>query len=125
MPRTNRQLNLPPAPLQTLSRKPESRKKFSPDAADADSAVIFDEALSASGLTSKEVGLLAGVSESLVSRWRSPNYSEAPSFTQMLRLPIAFHLALHKAMNRRFGFGRAAVEQLLEAAGLLAVAVEP
>ena len=120
--RSDSQLNLPPTPLQSVSSAPVERKKVSP--ADVDAAALLDEALASARITSKEVAILADVSESLVSRWRSPHYSEAPSFGQMLRLPPSFHLALHRAMNRRFGFGRAALAQLLEAAGDLALAVE-
>ena len=39
----------------------------------------------------------------------------------MLLLPASFHIALHRVMNRRYGFGRAALKRLLDAAGDLAV----
>lgn len=85
------------------------------------SAQLFDEALREAKLTSQEVAHLLRVSESLVNRMRSPNYREGVSLRQMLRLPPAFHLELHRAMNRRFGFGRAMLRELLETLGCLAM----
>lgn len=116
------QLNLPPTPLQSLSQDADSRKKVSQ--ADIDAAQLLDAALEAAGISSKEVSILAGVSESLVSRWRSGNYTEAPSFAQMLLMPPSFHIALHRQMNRKFGFGRAALARLLGAVEDLAMCVE-
>ena len=87
-------------------------------------AELLDQALIDCGLSNKEVAHLCGVSVSLVEKWRSAEQRGAPSFVQLLLLPPSFHLALHRAMNRRFGFGRAALAQLLEAAGDLALAVE-
>lgn len=90
------------------------------------SAELFDAALNdpRANLTNKEVAHLVGVSESLVQKWRTPSARTCPSFVQLLRLPPAFHLALHRSMNRRFGFGRAALVDLLEAVGSLALVTE-
>lgn len=85
---------------------------------------LFDEALTAAGLTTQEVAHILGVSESLVQKMRSRDSRGCPSFVQMLRLPPAFHLELHRAMNRRFGFGRAALRRLIETVGDLAVVIE-
>lgn len=87
-------------------------------------ATLLDEAIERAGLTNKEVAHLCGVSVSLVEKWRSTEARGCPSFVQMLLLPPAFHLELHRAMNRTFGFGRAALVQLLDAAGSLAVLTE-
>lgn len=124
--RLDGQLSLPPAPLQNLSSGREPRKKVSdaPDLADVEAAKLLDEALTAARISSTEVHLLLGVSESLISKWRSPHYRECPSFVQLLRLPVSFHLAMHRAMDRRHGFGRAAVARLLDAAGELALLTE-
>jgi len=85
----------------------------------------FDEALTRAGLESKEVAHLLGVSVSLVDKWRSTNEQRCPSFVQMLCLPPRFHFELHRVMNRHFGFGRAALARVIEAAGdLAAVEVE-
>lgn len=86
---------------------------------------LLHEAFDAARLENKEIAHLCGVSVSLVEKWRSSEARGCPSFAQLLRLPPTFHLALHRAMNRRFGFGRAALAQLLEAAGALALVVEP
>jgi hypothetical protein len=87
-------------------------------------AKLFDEALSAAGLDSKVVAHLVGVSISLVDKWRSPNEERSPSLAQLLSLPFAFHLELHRAMNRHFGFGRAALRRLIDAVGELAGGLE-
>lgn len=126
--RTNKdQLNLGPIELENVSPSEPLRNVISQDVdltseqADVIAAQLFDEALKNARIPSSFVAAHLGVSESLVSRWRSPNYREQPSFAQMLRLPFSFQLGLHRAMNARFGFGRAALRDLLDAAGLLAV----
>lgn len=149
--RDNRQLNLPPAPLTNGSRggskrtdrsEPDSAAIHETDgrtfrslesdtrtdrsAAVALAAVLFDEALKTAkpkAIESKEVALILDVSESLVRRWRSPNYTEGPSFVQMCCLPASFHFALHKAQNKHFGFGRHVLLDAIDAFGLLAAAV--
>jgi hypothetical protein len=120
-PRSNSERPLPLMPLENLSRGADSRKKVSPDDSDRISAEIFDAALTAADIESTWVAAHLGVSESLVSRWRSPNYTEAPSFTQMLRLPVSFHWELNRATSKRFGFGRRAIAQVLEGLGMLAM----
>lgn len=97
-----------------------------------DAAVIYDEGLRGARdlkgrlapITSQEVAHFCGVSESLVNRWRSQDYRDSPSLVQLLRHPVSFHVALNAALNRRYGFGRAALVRLLEAAGNLAFAAE-
>lgn len=88
-------------------------------------ASILDEAFRLANLESKEAAHLVGVSTSLVDKWRSVDERGCPSLAQLLMLPPTFHIALHRVMNRRFGFGRAALSRLLEAAGDLALGVEP
>jgi hypothetical protein len=126
--RSNDQLNLPPSLLTNVSHSAELRNKVSqdqeltPDQAEILTAQLFDGALTLAKISSKEVAILLGVGTPLVSKWRSPEYREQPSFAQMLRLPVTFHIALHREMNRRFGFGRAAIKRLLDAVGdLMAV----
>jgi hypothetical protein len=128
-PRSDGQLNLPPAPLANRTqpdavRPNHTRDAWDPTQAHAVAAELFDEALTAAKLTSQEAAYLLSVSESLVRRMRSPNARERVSFTQMLRLPPAFHVELHRAMNRRFGFGRQALARLLDAVGDLALVLE-
>jgi transcriptional regulator with XRE-family HTH domain len=135
------QLNLPPALLTNSSQEQDARTNSSrepaartncSEEAERLAALFFDEGLreakdlagAPAPISSKEVASLLGVSESMVNRWRSTNYREGPSFTQMLRLPLSFHLALHRAMNRRFGFGRHALRRVLDAVGDLALAIE-
>lgn len=89
-------------------------------------AELFDEALNdpRCALTSDEVAFLLGVSRSLVDKWREPSAPNCPSFIQLLRLPLKFQLALNRALDRRFGYGRAALGDLIAAAGSIAVSLE-
>jgi len=86
-------------------------------------ARLLDAAFRDAGLESKDVAFFCGVSTSLVEKWRSPEQRGCPSFVQMLLLPPTFHLALHRRLNKRYGFGRAALKLLLDAAGDLALVV--
>jgi len=101
--------------------EPVRTKDTQPDPASMLASELFDAALTDARITSGEVSHLLKISESLVNRMRSANYREGVSFTQMLRLPVHFHLALHRAMNQKFGFSRKALLDLLESAGALAV----
>ena len=133
------QRNLPPMEV----RKPEDGapvfRKSEDDAAAfrkteddgyALASALFDAAMGdlerrdRGALTNKDVAFLCGVSESLVQKWRSPDQRACPSFAQLLVLPPAFHIALHRAMNQRFGFGRAALARLLDVACDLALVVD-
>lgn len=135
--RANAQLNLPPTEVQKSEVRPAAFRKSedhatafqkSEDDGYRTASELFDasmSALEASGrLTNKEVAHLCGVSVSLVEKWRQRDSRSCPSFAQMLRLPASFHIELHRAMNRRYGFGKAALASLLEAAGALAVFCE-
>ena len=88
-----------------------------------EASALFDEALKAAGIETSDVAYLFGVSESVVNRMRSKDARERVSFAQMLLLPVSFHWHLHKAMNRRYGFGRRALAEMVDAAGMVAVAV--
>jgi hypothetical protein len=126
------QLNLPPGLLPKETRTTGTRVNHTQNDAlrpertheeiDADSMAseLFDEALTAARITTAEVAYLFGCSESVVRRMRSKDARERVSFAQLLRLPPAFHIELHRVMNRRFGFGRAALLRLLDAVGDLA-----
>lgn len=125
-PRPNGQRSLPPMELRDSERpQPSFRNSEQAEAALSESeqgaARIFDQAVEAAGLTNKDVAHLCGVSVSLVEKWRSTEQRGAPSFVQMLMLPPSFHWHLHRALNRRFGFGKAALSQVLEGLGMLAV----
>jgi hypothetical protein len=134
--RANTQLNLPPAEVlnseqhSTAFRKSEHDEaafRIPEQAVDASSvlaAELFDAACTDAKLTSKEVAHLMGISESLVQKMRSTESRGCPSFAQLLKLPPSFHLALHRSMNRRFGFGRQLLARLLDDIGDLALAVE-
>lgn len=118
--RSDSQLTFGPAVVATSSQ-PEPERTICSDPAELQAAQLFDEALNNAGISSKEVAHLFGISRSLVDRMRSPNYRAGVSFTQMLRLPPAFHLELVRAVNRKFGFGRQALLELLDVVGRLAV----
>ena len=87
-------------------------------------AILLDEAIENAGLTNKEVAHLCGVSVSLVEKWRKADARGCPSFVQMLCLPAAFHIALYRVQNKRFGYGRAALARLIDAASDLALVTE-
>jgi hypothetical protein len=92
--------------------------------APAVSASIFDQAIVKAGIERKEVAALVGVSTSLVDKWCDVHADRSPSFTQLLCMPLSFHLALNKVMNRRFGFWRAIARDLFETIGQFAAAVD-
>jgi DNA-binding transcriptional regulator LsrR (DeoR family) len=117
----NHQLNLPPLPLAN-GTQPESVRPDSTQEADALASVLFDQSLTRAQLTTADVAYQLKISESLVRRLRSADARERVSFAQILSLPPSFLLELTKALNARFGFGRAALLDLLDAAGRLAVA---
>lgn len=73
---------------------------------EAVAALILHEAISRSGLTTKEVAHACGVSASMVEKWRSTNSRGCPSYAQLLMLPSAFQAELFRAQNRRLGFIR-------------------
>jgi hypothetical protein len=107
-----------------LLPKQEQQPEVSPSDADALAAMFFDEALTAAKITNQEAGFLIGVTESMVRKMRSTQNRERVSFTQLLRLPPKFHLELHRAMNRRFGFGRQLLGRLLDDMSDLALVIE-
>jgi len=126
--RTNAQVTLPAAGLPKreqgsplLSKQEQQPQPLAVDA-DADAALLFDEALSTAGISSDEAAFLMGVSSDMVRKMRRPQARERVAFAQMLRLPPAFHVALHRVLNRRYGFGRAALGRALDALGDLAFA---
>ena len=98
-----------------------------PDAlreSERDAARLLDQAFTDAGLETKVIADLCGVSPSLVEKWRSTEARGGPSFLQLLCLPPAFHLAMNKLLNQRYGFGRAALLDLLDAVGRLALLAE-
>lgn len=123
--RSNGQLNLPPSLLPNPSQAETVRRKSSQSSEPVESlaSTLFAQAMDDAKLTTAEVAYLVQHSESLVTRWRSPEHREQPSFAQLLRLPPAFHMALHKRLDQHYGFSHAAVRDALEAIGRLAVAV--
>lgn len=124
--RSDSQGMLPPMEVRTSEgqaptfRKPESTL----DQAYALSADLFDAALTAANIPTSYVAAKLHVTDSLVHKWRSKDARACPSHVQMLQLPLSFHLALHRAMSCRHGFGVAALRRLLDAAGDLALAMD-
>lgn len=118
----NGQLNLSPMEVRKSERDEPAFRKSEHE---AQAARFFDIACMAAHLESKEIAFLCGdISVSLVDKWRSPESRGCPSFAQLLMLPARFHIELHRAMNAKFGFGRQALRDLLEAAGTLALVTE-
>lgn len=135
MSKSNSQLNLPPLPVVKETQQDSPRANHTPanvsrakgtQQPDADemSAELFDTALTAASVTTAEAAFLLGISESLVRRMRSKDSRERVSFAQLLRLPPAFHLELHRAMNARYGYGRQALLDALDALGRIALVME-
>lgn len=140
--RANVQLNLPPTevrrsePREPSFREPEPssagrasfRNSEQNEAALGNSehiaADVLNTAFQNARLDNKEIAHLCGVSVSLVEKWRSTEARGCPSFAQLLMLPPAFHIELHRALNKRFGFGRAALNRLTDAMADLALVVE-
>ena len=122
------QLSLPPMPLRGSEQAdPSLRNSQQDEAALRRSEQLAAEALDAAffeaHLENKDIAFLCGVSVSLVEKWRTADQRGCPSLVQMLLLPPAFHCALHRQLNKRFGFGRAALVRLLDAVGDLALVV--
>lgn len=88
------------------------------------SASLFDDACKGARLTNKEIAFLWTCSVSNVEKMRLPGTRTCPSLVQLLLLPPRFHYEFHKAMNKRYGYGRAALRELLESIGTLALVVE-
>lgn len=82
-------------------------------------AEVLDAAFIESGLTTKEAAHLCNCSPSLIEKWRSTESRGAPSFAQLLLLPLSFHVALHRALNRKLGMSRAFLLDALESIGSL------
>ena len=129
MARRNIQASAPVLPVRT---KEQLRVPFRSSEHDTETcgeseriaAELLDTAFVMSGLENKEIAHLCGVSESLVIKWRSADTRGCPSFVQMLRLPLSFQWALHKSMNTHFGFGTRALQDVLDAVGLLAAGMK-
>ena len=127
--RANSQMPLPPMELRGSERPgPSFRNSEQHDQACGKSEQIAADVLNAAfqnaRLDNKEIAHLCGVSVSLVEKWRSTEARGCPSFAQLLMLPASFHIELHRALNKRFGFGRAALNRLTDAMADLALVVE-
>lgn len=93
------------------------------------SAVVYDMAAIRFGLKNlaiahilKEAGCPA--SESLISKWRNPNYTESPSMMQLCAHGVEFQRLLQKEWSKFHGFGRLALLDAVTALGELAEALE-
>lgn len=82
---------------------------------------LIDHALENARISNAEAAYLLGISESMVAKMRSVNSREGISFIQIVKLGPVFVWELHKAMHRKFGFGKRALGELLEAVGLVSV----
>lgn len=123
--RVNSQLNLPPMPLVNQTQDEAVRPKYTQgDDPRAIAAEVFDSALTAANISTADVASRFRVSESLVRRMRSRDARECVSNVQMLLLPPSFHVEYFRAMNKRFGLGRALLNRLMDAAADLALVVE-
>jgi hypothetical protein len=116
-------LELKKVSLKVGLRNKVSPRELTPEEADRLAAEVFDEALTASHIGTEDAARMVGVSKGLVSKWRSPHYTERPSYGQLLRLGPEFNLAMNRIVARRFGFARAALLTLMDAASDLALAV--
>lgn len=125
MKRPDYQQPLPPMLLADQTQADPVRPKCTPaDEASSLASDLFDVALTEAQITTAEAAYLLKVSESLVRRMRSKDARECASFPQMLRLPLAFHLSLHRVMSRRLGLGKHVVAELLDVVGRIALVTE-
>lgn len=127
--RPDDQLRLPPMELRDSEQVPAAfRNSEQPDQvfgkSEQNAAALLNVAFAQAGLENKDIAHLCGVSVSLVEKWRAADSRGCPSFAQLLMLPPAFHIELHRVMNKRFGFGRAALQRLTDAMADLALVVE-
>jgi hypothetical protein len=60
------------------------------------------------------------VSKSLVSRWRSPEYAELPTYAHVVALGPDFERAYSKSVSQMNGWGRVALMDVVQALGDLA-----
>jgi hypothetical protein len=65
------------------------------------------------------------VSKSLVSRWRSPEYAELPTYAHVVALGPDFERVYSRVVRKANGWGRVALLDLLDAAGDVAEMFEP
>lgn len=85
-------------------------------------SVCFDEACMAAGLSNKEIASACGIaSDSMVSRWRSPEHKDCPSLVQVLKLGPDFLRLMNRGFSRRCGWGAKALLDLAHAVGEIAV----
>lgn len=115
------QVSTPTLPVRTSEQLKVPFRSSEQAQPDALAAELLNAAFDAAGLENKQIAGLCCVSVSLVEKWRSAESRGCPSFLQMLLLPPSFHVELHKAMNKHYGYGRQAVLDLLDAVGRLAV----
>ena len=115
--------------LQKRSLKVGARKNLSQPAGteqmtpEMQASVVFDMACIRFGQKNQAIALTAGVSESLVSRWRNPEHREVPSLSQVVALGPEFQRLFAREQSKFYGFGKRALLDLVEAVGELAEAV--
>lgn len=122
-------LALPTLQLQKVTLKVGLRQKVTPPLNQAGivemtpqelAAVCLDEARIACGLEPKELASHFGLSESVIHRWMNVNARECPSQSQLTSLGSEFMRQLTKSYDRRFGWGRKALLDVVTAMGALA-----
>jgi hypothetical protein len=121
--------SLPTLPLHKVTLKASLRQKVTPPQLPAGivemsaqelAAVCLDEARIACGLTAKDFAAHFQLSESVVHRWLNPHARECPSQAQITSLGSEFMRQLARSYNRRFGWGRTALLDVVKAIGELA-----
>lgn len=117
--RTHHQLGLPPAPLQKVS-SPEPGETLT--AEERAASQDFDAAIASCGLAAKVIAIHAGVSESLVSRWRSPQHRDFPNIAQIERLPLEFQAAYLRLRFRRTNVAAVMAARVTESVQMLGLA---
>lgn len=125
MPRSDSQMNLPPALLTNREPQAPALTKSEPyEDVGVAASFLFDKALSDAGLTTGEAAHLMGVSENMVNRMRSPNYRECVSLVQLLRCGPSVVWKFHKILHAKEKFNQLALRDALQSLSLLAVGLE-
>lgn len=125
MPRSDSQMNLPPALLTNREPQAPALTKGEPrEDVGVAASFLFDKALSDAGLTTGEAAHLMGVSENMVNRMRSPNYRECVSLVQLLRCGPVVTWKFHVALHHKQQFGQRALREALQALSLVGVGIE-
>lgn len=105
-----------PPVVRNILSQPSGPVEMTPEMG---ASVVYDMALLRmwGAGAGKQVALALGVSESLVSRWRKPEYRELPSIGQIAAHGPEFVFVYLKEQRKFYGFGKRTILELLAMVG--------